>query len=84
MKKVFIAPLILLTFILLAMTHDKKRKIVFFGDSITQMGVNAGGYIDLVRKQIGERGMEKKVELIDATILYSMVQFCRVQYSKSL
>ena len=27
----------------------KKTKIVFFGDSITQAGVNKGGYIDRIQ-----------------------------------
>lgn len=28
----------------------KPKKIIFFGDSITQMGVQPGGYIDLIKK----------------------------------
>jgi hypothetical protein len=28
----------------------KPKKIIFFGDSITQQGVKPGGYVDLIRK----------------------------------
>lgn len=35
---------------LLAMTTAKPTRVVFFGDSITQAGVNPGGYIDRLKK----------------------------------
>lgn len=35
---------------LLAMTAAKPTRVVFFGDSITQAGVNPGGYIDRLKK----------------------------------
>ena len=31
--------------LLMSMADDKKTKVVFFGDSITQAGVKPGGYI---------------------------------------
>lgn len=34
-----------------AMTY-KAKKIIFFGDSITQAGVKPGGYIDLIKKEL--------------------------------
>jgi lysophospholipase L1-like esterase len=37
---------------LLAMTAAKPTRIIFFGDSITQAGVNPGGYIDLLKKAL--------------------------------
>lgn len=46
----------------------KKKKIVFFGDSITQMGVNDGGYIDLMRKNLATNGKANSFELIGAGI----------------
>lgn len=37
---------------LLALTPAKPTRVVFFGDSITQAGVNPGGYIDRLRKAL--------------------------------
>ncbi|MBC3787200.1 SGNH/GDSL hydrolase family protein [Spirosoma utsteinense] len=37
---------------LLAMSAAKPTRVVFFGDSITQAGVNPGGYIDKLKKMI--------------------------------
>lgn len=47
------------------MMPAKKKKIVFFGDSITQMGVNPGGYIDMMRKATESKG---SYELVGAGI----------------
>jgi lysophospholipase L1-like esterase len=44
--------LILLTIGLLAMSAAKPTRVVFFGDSITQAGVNPGGYIDRLKKML--------------------------------
>lgn len=41
-----------------------KHKIIFFGDSITQMGVNPGGYIDLLKRQLQEKGKLNQYDLI--------------------
>ncbi len=43
---------ILLLTILLALTTAKPTRVVFFGDSITQAGVNPGGYIDRLKKML--------------------------------
>ncbi len=40
---VFIASLFLMAF-----NYTKKRKVIFFGDSITQIGAGSGGYIRLM------------------------------------
>lgn len=37
---------------LLAMSAAKPTRVVFFGDSITQAGVNPGGYIDRLKKML--------------------------------
>lgn len=47
------------------MMPSKKKKIVFFGDSITQMGVDPGGYISLLRK---DNEAKNNLELIGAGI----------------
>src|SRR5689334_22347373 len=36
---------VLSLFLLLSFTQVQKKKVIFFGDSITQAGVNPGGYI---------------------------------------
>lgn len=53
---------------LMAFRPVKKKKILFFGDSITQMGVNNGGYIDLLQKNILEQGKGDQYEIIGAGI----------------
>lgn len=53
---------------LISMTPQKKTKIVFFGDSITQAGVNKGGYIDRIQTAINNSGIKDKYELAGAGI----------------
>jgi lysophospholipase L1-like esterase len=55
-------------FISISMTSQKKTRIVFFGDSITQMGVDAGGYITRMQQQIKEKGLDQQYDLIGAGI----------------
>jgi len=62
----FILPVILI--ISVAMVPVKKKHIVFFGDSITQMGVNEGGYIDLIQKKINANGTADKYQLAGAGV----------------
>ncbi len=65
MKKLFLLPV---AFILLAMIKPAKTRIVFFGDSITQMGVNPGGYIDRIQSAIHTKGDSSQYELLGAGI----------------
>jgi lysophospholipase L1-like esterase len=65
MKKIIFLPILLLLF---SMTPQKKTKIIFFGDSITQAGVNKGGYIDRIQTAINTKGIQDKYELIGAGI----------------
>lgn len=56
MKKM--AALIILLFmgvILMSMQNAKPVRIVFFGDSITELGVQPGGYIDRMRNMLKEK-----------------------------
>lgn len=55
---------ILLLAVLLALTTAKPTRVVFFGDSITQAGVNPGGYIDRLKKMLPA----EQFELIGAGI----------------
>jgi lysophospholipase L1-like esterase len=46
----------------------KKKKILFFGDSITEMGVNNGGYIDKINDAISKAKKSNEYELTGAGI----------------
>ena len=52
----------------LSFVQDGKKKIVFFGDSITELGVNKGGYIDLLNNRIANKGQSNHYELLGAGI----------------
>lgn len=62
------AVLSLISFVLIAMIPGKKTKVIFFGDSITQMGVKAGGYIDIAQQILKDKGMSDQFDLIGAGI----------------
>lgn len=47
---------------------QKKQKVVFFGDSITQAGVEPGGYITVLREMLEKKGMKDSYELVGAGI----------------
>lgn len=65
MKKIKLFPILL---ILISMTTIQKTKIVFFGDSITQAGVDKGGYIDRIQDFINHQSLQQKYELAGAGI----------------
>lgn len=69
MKKIvlFTAALAVLT-IMLSMTTQKRMRVVFFGDSITQQGARKGGYIDLMQTAINQSGKQDQYELMGAGI----------------
>ncbi|MEO6219790.1 MAG: GDSL-type esterase/lipase family protein, partial [Ginsengibacter sp.] len=51
-----------------SMTMQAKKKILFFGDSITQMGVKPGGYIAKMREMLDSQGLSSKYELLGSGI----------------
>lgn len=53
---------------LLSFKGEKKKKIVFFGDSITEAGINKGGYIDVLNQEINKKGLSDKYELVGAGV----------------
>jgi lysophospholipase L1-like esterase len=68
MKKLI---LLSITFSLVALSSFmsfQKKKVVFFGDSITQAGVNPGGYIVKVGELISKEGLTDQFELIGSGI----------------
>ena len=64
--------LIFTTFLVLSgfsyVKRQEKKKVVFFGDSITQAGVKEGGYIDVLRKSLEAQNLASKYELVGAGI----------------
>lgn len=63
LKKAGMVALTALVFLSIAMTQ-KPKKVIFFGDSITQAGVQGNGYINLLKKDLDPA----KFELIGAGI----------------
>jgi lysophospholipase L1-like esterase len=53
---------------MLSKTDESARKVIFFGDSITQAGVKPGGYIARLGDSLRKKGLKDKVELIGAGI----------------
>lgn len=52
----------------MAMTVQKKERVLFFGDSITQAGVRPGGYISRLNDTLAKKGLASQYELIGAGI----------------
>ncbi|MFD1141624.1 SGNH/GDSL hydrolase family protein [Larkinella insperata] len=61
-------PILLLTFMWLALTPSKPTRVVFFGDSITQAGVQPGGYITRIGDMLKKNNLANAYELIGAGI----------------
>lgn len=65
MKKIF---LLLPIIIMLAFSFQKKNKVIFFGDSITEAAVNAGGYILKTDSLCKAEGKNDSYEFIGAGV----------------
>ncbi len=65
--------LIILFFSATAMSFQKKARVIFFGDSITQMGINPGGYINLLQDSLNKKGLSSQYELIGSGVGYNKV-----------
>lgn len=61
----FVGALVLMSF--LRDTKSKTKKVIFFGDSITQAGVQPGGYISLMKNMLAQQGITD-YELVGAGI----------------
>ncbi len=60
--------LVVLVFACMSMADNKKTRIVFFGDSITQAGVKPGGYITVMDEMLKAKNLGDQYELIGAGI----------------
>jgi lysophospholipase L1-like esterase len=67
-NKLILLALFVASMILMAFRFDKKKKVVFFGDSITAAGIRAGGYIKLMDSLILAEGQTANYELVGAGI----------------
>ena len=65
MRQYFFSAIVIM---MMAFVHHKKTRIIFFGDSITQAGVNAGGYIKRIDSMCRLEGKEESYEFIGAGI----------------
>ena len=63
-----IVALFALLCIMISWLPVQKKRIVFFGDSITQMGVNNGGYIWRMQQMLEQKKLSNQYELIGAGI----------------
>ncbi|RYG03599.1 MAG: G-D-S-L family lipolytic protein [Chitinophagaceae bacterium] len=66
MKKVLFLLAILAAFSFTTM--QQKKKVVFFGDSITQAGVGPKGYITVIGEKLAAKGKKDQYELMGAGI----------------
>lgn len=68
MRKVSVFFILLTAILSSAFLQNKKEKVVFFGDSITQAGVQPGGYIVQLGELVKKAGRANDFELIGAGI----------------
>jgi lysophospholipase L1-like esterase len=66
MKKVIL--FVAVTFVFMSFNQVNKKKVIFFGDSITQMGANPGGYILRIDSMCNTEGQKENYEFIGAGI----------------
>ncbi len=63
--KRFLLPLLVIS---LAFMPQKKTKVIFFGDSITQAGVSPGGYVIRIDSMCKKEGMGDRFEFVGAGV----------------
>jgi lysophospholipase L1-like esterase len=68
MQKLLLLSVFIGCLFLLSFRDDKKKKIVFFGDSITEAGAKPGGYIKIMEQMLVNAGKAQKYELVGAGI----------------
>lgn len=66
--KIIPALLIIVCICCLSFIEKGKKKVIFFGDSITELGVKKGGYIDLMNAKFANNDPNSPFELIGAGI----------------
>ncbi len=67
-KLILLALFVVSMLIIAFRSSDKKKKVVFFGDSITAAGARSGGYIKLMDSLIMQEGMGNDYDLVGAGV----------------
>ena len=67
-SKIALFALLAVSVIILSFKFDKKKKVLFFGDSITALGVQPGGYIKRIDSLMNVEGAGDKYETIGAGV----------------
>ena len=68
MKNYLFTSLLILSSTFLSFKADNPKRIVFFGDSITQAGIGKSGYITKMTEMLAAKGLSTQYELIGAGI----------------
>lgn len=68
MSKLILLAVFVACMILMSFNYNKKKKIIFFGDSITAAGISPGGYIKLMDTILQQEGIQDNFELVGAGI----------------
>ena len=68
MSKLILLAVFVACMILMSFNYNKKKKIIFFGDSITAAGIRPGGYIKLMDTILQQEGIQDNFELVGAGI----------------
>ena len=63
-----IVTLVLALALIPGLHRQARKKIIFFGDSITEQGVKPGGYVRLMDSLLGRKGLDRSYELVGAGI----------------
>ena len=67
-NRILLLSAIILGLSLMSFTGEKTKKILFFGDSITEMGVQPGGYIAVLKDNLKKKGIAENYEIVGAGI----------------
>ncbi len=68
MHKFILLTLFVTSILLMSFNEQRKKKVVFFGDSITEAGAAPGGYIRLMEDMLNKQNLGNQYELIGAGI----------------
>lgn len=68
LKKLSTLFLIAIVFSSFMVPVQRKKKVIFFGDSITQAGVKPNGYIDVLNTMLKQQKLDAQYELVGAGI----------------
>ncbi len=68
MHKFILLSLFVTSILLMSFNQQRKKRVLFFGDSITEAGANAGGYIRLIEAILSKQNLSNQYELVGAGI----------------